>query len=105
MRNDRNDKSNKGKIPVNGVIQAYDLPVALQNEGNGSFYCEQNGQGHIAVTREGHSLTSLRPVAGRKLVAPPSTPGLTPEPWIIQRLSFRAFDEFENERGSDENRD
>lgn len=103
MRNDRGDsRSNKGKIPVNGVIQAYDLPVALQNEGNGSFYCEQNGQGHIAITREGHSLTSLRPVAGRKVVAPPTTPGLTPEPWIIQRLSFKAFDEFEGSQSEND---
>lgn len=88
----------KPTIPLFGVIQAYDLAEALKNEGDGAFYCEQGGNGHIAGTQAGHSLTSLRPVASRKMAQPVIQPGLTPEPWIIQRLSFKPFEQQEVNR-------
>ena len=53
------------KLPLNGTIQHPDLAEALRGE-NGTFFCQQGGQGYIVTAAEGFSIKSLRPV-GRKI--------------------------------------
>jgi hypothetical protein len=74
------------KLPLNGTIQHPDLAEALRGE-NGTFFCQQSGQGYIVTAAEGFSIKSLRPV-GRKIVeANVSMQSFTPEPWAITKIS------------------
>jgi len=74
------------KLPLNGTIQHPDLAEALRGE-NGTFFCQQGGQGYIVTAAEGFSIKSLRPV-GRKIVeANVPMQSFTPEPWAITKIS------------------
>ena len=73
------------KLPLNGTIQHPDLAEALRGE-NGTFFCQQSGQGYIVTAAEGFSIKSLRPV-GRKIVEANVVTQFTPEPWAITKIS------------------
>ena len=73
------------KLPLNGTIQHPDLAEALRGE-NGTFFCQQGGQGYIVTAAEGFSIKSLRPV-GRKIVEANVPMQSTPEPWAITKIS------------------
>jgi len=73
------------KLPLNGTIQHPDLAEALRGE-NGTFFCQQGGQGYIVTAAEGFSIKSLRPV-GRKIVEANVPMQHTPEPWAITKIS------------------
>src|SRR5436190_11967505 len=73
------------KLPLNGTIQHPDLAEALRGE-NGTFFCQQGGQGYILTAAEGFSIKSLRPV-GRKIVEANVPMQSTPEPWAITKIS------------------
>jgi hypothetical protein len=73
------------KLPLNGTIQHPDLAEALRGE-NGTFFCQQGGQGYIVTAAEGFSIKSLRPV-GRKIVEANVVLQATPEPWAITKIS------------------
>lgn len=70
------------KLQIGQRTTALDLAQGL--EGNvGTFHCQQSGQSYLAVAREGHSITSLRPVGVRS----PVPAGMTQEPWTIEKIS------------------
>jgi hypothetical protein len=73
------------KLPLNGTIQHPDLAEALRGE-NGTFFCQQGGQGYIVTAAEGFSIKSLRPV-GRKIVEANVFMTASPEPWAITKIS------------------
>jgi hypothetical protein len=73
------------KLPINGTIQHPDLAEALRGE-NGTFFCQQGGQGYIVTAAEGFSIKSLRAV-GRKIVEANVLMQVTPEPWVITKIS------------------
>jgi len=73
------------KLPINATIQHPDLAEALRGE-NGTFFCQQCGQGYIVTAAEGFSIKSLRPV-GRKIVEANVLLQTTPEPWAITKVS------------------
>ena len=73
------------KLPLNGTIQHPDLAEALRGE-NGTFFCQQGGQGYIVTAAEGFSIKSLRPV-GRKIVEANVLMTAGPEPWAITKIS------------------
>lgn len=73
------------KLPLNGTIQHPDLAEALRGE-NGTFFCQQGGQGYIVTAAEGFSIKSLRPV-GRKIVEANVLMTASPEPWAITKIS------------------
>src|SRR5436190_16982883 len=73
------------KLPLNGTIQHPDLAEALRGE-NGTFFCQQGGQGYIVTAAEGFSIKSLRPV-GRKIVEANVVLQATPEPWAMTKIS------------------
>jgi hypothetical protein len=77
--------SMQAKLPLNGTIQHPDLAEALRGD-NGTFFCQQGGQGYIVTAAEGYSIKSLRPV-GRKVVEQPTVSLVGPEPWTIQKIS------------------
>jgi hypothetical protein len=79
------------KLPLNGTFQHPDLAAALRND-NGTFFCQQGGQGYIVVAAEGHSIKSLRPVGRKVLEAPTFVGNLTPEPWTITKISNQDID-------------
>jgi len=72
------------QLEVGQRTQAVDLAVAL--EGNeGTFICQQGGQTFIAVSKRGHSITSLRPTGRRFIEVIPATAGQ--EGWLVEKLS------------------
>jgi hypothetical protein len=73
------------KLPINATVQHPDLAEALRGE-NGTFFCQQSGQGYIVTAAEGFSIKSLRPV-GRKIVEANVPMQSTPEPWAITKIS------------------
>ena len=73
------------KLLLNGTIQHPDLAEALRGE-NGTFFCQQGGQGYIVTAAEGFSIKSLRPV-GRKIVEANVLMTAGPEPWAITKIS------------------
>jgi len=73
------------KLPLNGTIQHPDLAEALRGE-NGTFFCQQGGQGYIVTAAEGFSIKSLRPV-GRKIVEANVLMTASPEPWAITKTA------------------
>jgi hypothetical protein len=73
------------KLPLNATIQHPDLAEALRGE-NGTFFCQQGGQGYIVTAAEGFSIKSLRPV-GRKVMEANVLLQTTPEPWAITKIS------------------
>jgi len=79
------NKNMQTKLPINATIQHPDLAEALRGE-NGTFFCQQGGQGYIVTAAEGFSIKSLRPV-GRKIVEANVLLQTTPEPWAITKVS------------------
>jgi hypothetical protein len=73
------------KLPINATVQHPDLAEALRGE-NGTFFCQQGGQGYIVTAAEGFSIKSLRPV-GRKIMEANVLLQSTPEPWAITKIS------------------
>ena len=73
------------KLPINATVQHPDLAEALRGE-NGTFFCQQGGQGYIVTAAEGFSIKSLRAV-GRKIVEANVLMQVTPEPWAITKIS------------------
>ena len=73
------------KLLLNGTIQHPDLAEALRGE-NGTFFCQQGGQGYIVTAAEVLSIKSLRPV-GRKIDGGQLLMTAGPEPWAITKIS------------------
>src|SRR5213075_715719 len=78
-------KNMQTKLPINATIQHPYLAEALRGE-NGTFFCQQGGQGFIVTAAEGFSIKSLRPV-GRKIVEANVLLQSAPEPWAITKIS------------------
>src|ERR1044072_852828 len=74
------------KLPLNGTIQHPDLAEALRGE-NGTFFCQQSGQGYIVTAAEGFSIKSLRPVRRKIVEANVPIQSFTPETWAITKIS------------------
>ncbi len=73
----------QNRIQVEQTITAPDLAQALQDE-QGSFLVQQGGQAYIALSRQGHSIVSLRPVGPR---IPTLNIGSSAENWVVTKLS------------------
>ncbi len=84
---------NNQRLEIGQRVTALDLAQAL--DGNeGTFMCQQAGQSYIAVSKPGHSITSLRPV-GRRFVEPTSV-AVGQEPWLVEKISSQEIG-YENE--------
>lgn len=73
------------RLEISQRITAQDLAQALEGQ-EGTFFCQQGGQGYIAVSKSGHSLVSLRPV-GRRVMEVSAVITSGQEPWVIEKLS------------------
>lgn len=75
----------KPKLEYNQRISAFDLAEALNGE-EGAFLCQQGGQSYIAISAQGHSIASLKPV-GRHFNEVPGQSMGAPEAWLIEKIS------------------
>jgi hypothetical protein len=72
------------RLEVGQRVVAADLAQALE-ENKGTFACQHGGQTYLAVAREGHSLTSLRPIGRQFIEVVPTATGQ--EGWTIEKIS------------------
>lgn len=74
------------KIEVGQRVTALDLAQLLDDQ-EGTFICQQAGQSYLAVSKKGHSITSLRPIGRRFIEAAPASSGQ--EAWVVERISHQ----------------
>jgi hypothetical protein len=85
-------------LQVNQRTTHPDLGRALRDE-RGTFLCQNRGQNYLAVSEEGHSIVSFRPVGDAVPVA-----SIASDQWTITKISDTIDASYESREQRDRER-